>query len=264
MHWSWQTANDVLLEAIHELGTCREEILGLLAFPERSRNPQQLLSRLGNKISEFLKTEPVQRANFRAESALACTAGTIAHEFVTAWIEASKSQKNNVSDEWSIRQIAVRQNVSIGTARQARSSIDAFLDWVEQNRFELTHTEVPLTSRRYLYGGCLDSLGLLNHRRYKDPITKITYQDKPDRLLFDWKTSKAVYGDYVCQLAAYVMLWDENYPDDPIKRCSLLRFDKATGDFSEHQFTNLDDAKELFLLYRRCYDLSDKVSKRIK
>ena len=37
-------------------------------------------------------------------------------------------------------------------------------------------------------------------------------------VLLDWKYANAVYADYRYQLAAYGLLWGENYPDHPLQR----------------------------------------------
>jgi hypothetical protein len=37
-------------------------------------------------------------------------------------------------------------------------------------------------------------------------------------ILLDWKCANAVYADYLYQLAAYGLLWNENYPDHPPTR----------------------------------------------
>jgi hypothetical protein len=52
----------------------------------------------------------------------------------------------------------------------------------------------------------------------------------------------AVYADYLYQLAAYGLLWNENYPDHPpVGGFHLCRFAKEQGDFSHHYFPSLDD-----------------------
>ncbi len=84
--------------------------------------------------------------------------------------------------------------------------------------------------------------------------------------LGDWKTSNGIYADYLLQLSAYQILWEENFPDRPITGgFHLLRFSKATDDsdpvsFSHHYWSQLDVAKEQFLHLLAAF----KLDKRIK
>jgi hypothetical protein len=83
--------------------------------------------------------------------------------------------------------------------------------------------------------------------------------------LGDWKTSSAIYGDYLLQLAAYGQLWNENHPELPITGGShLLRFDKQYGDFEHRYFEQLDDAWEAFKLMIPLYNLLKQLDKRVR
>ena len=222
MSWAHSAANDVLLEALEVIQT-------------------------NQGVKEFLDTDPVNRANYRDESQRAMTAGTIAHAYIQEWISAAPQIRPTMLENYSTKRIMVTQSVSRDIALASHNSIHSFEQWVTHNRFNPTHTEVPLLSRKHLFGGTLDCIGTLGGTR----------------ILFDWKTSKRVYADYLCQLAAYVLLWTENHPLKPIHCCHLLRFDKETGDFTDHQFTNLHDAKECFLHFRACYDLMNNLNRRL-
>jgi hypothetical protein len=229
MYWAWQTANDVLIEAVD-----------LLQHP--------------NKFSErdiFLRTDPLIRANFRKVSEKACDAGTIAHEKVETYINLMGSGKEGFFDRLTLKDILFEYRVSRDVGVAALNSIKAFQQWTEQTQFNLYRTEVPLTSKVHLFGGTLDCIATVFNRQ------------QHNKILFDWKTSGAVYAEYLCQIAAYKLLWEENNPTEPITDCHLLRFDKVTGDFTHHQFTDLKDATECFLLFRRCYDLIKGLNKRV-
>jgi len=81
----------------------------------------------------------------------------------------------------------------------------------------------------------------------------------------DFKTSNAVYSDYLIQLGAYALLWEENRPDDPLTGgYHLMRFAKEHGDFTHRFWPNLDEAKEQFLLFRKAYDIDKQLVKRAK
>jgi hypothetical protein len=83
--------------------------------------------------------------------------------------------------------------------------------------------------------------------------------------LGDWKSSDAIYHDYLIQLAAYGILWEENYPDRPIEGgYHLLRFAKDTPDFVHYHFGDLREAAEQFLDYRRCFDRDKSLKARVR
>jgi len=65
-------------------------------------------------------------------------------------------------------------------------------------------------------------------------------------------------------LAAYGHLWNENNPDNPITGgYYLMKFSKAYGDFAHYYFDELDEAWELFKLYRAAYELAKNLKKRV-
>jgi hypothetical protein len=80
----------------------------------------------------------------------------------------------------------------------------------------------------------------------------------------DWKTSNGVYPDYLIQIAAYRQLWEEN---NPLKLLTggfhLLRFSKEHADFAHHYWSELNDAWDQFVLFRRSYDLDKIIKKRV-
>jgi hypothetical protein len=80
-------------------------------------------------------------------------------------------------------------------------------------------------------------------------------------VLLDWKTSNAIYQDYLIQLAAYALLLEECSDYRP-EGFHLLRISKESADFAHHFFGELEDAKTMFKLYRQCYDLDAKLKKR--
>lgn len=231
MYWASNLATEVLAEAV--------DLVQRLAESHESRQEAQ----------KWLKTKPLLRADFNQVSERACTAGTIAHETVERWIKAPSSEiRSRILESATGFQIAAREKVQVSIAAAAASSLRAFGEWTKQTRFTLEETETPLVSRRHLFGGCLDCIARLGDS---------------DKVLFDWKTSNDVYAEYACQIAAYKLLWNENFPTDQIESAHLMRFDKTNGNFTHHHFQNLDAATELFLLFRRAYELINQVGKSL-
>ena len=128
------------------------------------------------------------------------------------------------------------------------SAFNAFVEWFGSNSFEVLSQEEQLVSEAHRYGGTPDAIA-------KDGKGRI--------VLLDWKTSNAVYADYIWQLGAYRILWNENHPEMPLTGGShLCRFAKEKGDFAHHFFPNIDEAEEGFLLMRRLYDVDKELKKR--
>lgn len=94
-----------------------------------------------------------------------------------------------------------------------------YVEWQRRSRLVMYAVEVPLVSDKFDFGGTIDAIAICEDR----------YE------LIDWKTSKAVYEDYLVQLAAYLMLWNERHPHKQIERLHLARFGKHGG-FHHHSW----------------------------
>lgn len=101
--------------------------------------------------------------------------------------------------------------------QKAQIPFGAFLEWAGGSKLTAEASEVPMISEKYGFGGCMDVV-LVNGRRQ----------------ISDFKTSKAIYADYLAQILGYSILWEENFPDKPVEGgYSIIRFDKQ-GEFSHH------------------------------
>lgn len=163
----------------------------------------------------------------------AATAGTMAHDLVEAHIHGRQLPELSGDPE---------------TIAKARSAYCTYLKWADMYKLTIRHTEVSLVSNAHGFGGRLDAIGM----------------NGDGLVLLDWKTSNAVYADYLLQLAGYKLLWEENYPEHRLTGFHLCRFAKEEGDFSHHYFPNLDKEAETFLVMRSLYDLVKDVEKRVK
>lgn len=152
----------------------------------------------------------------------AATAGTIAHAAVESWVKGKPFT-------WDLESSA---------GQRAHKAYEAFLEWADQTHLTVDRTELPLVSHKFRFGGTFDAL-LVNGKR----------------AMGDWKTSGRIYGEYLAQIAAYGILWDENFPDQPIDGgFHLLRFDKEYGDFHAHWWAELNAGKRFFVHLRRAYE----------
>jgi len=164
----------------------------------------------------------------------AATAGTMAHDLVEAHIKGEEPPEL-IGDQ--------------DTIAKARAAFEVYLRWQDMTKLEVRHTEVSMVSEKHRYGGRLDAIGIVGN----------------ELVLIDWKTSNSVYADYLYQMAAYGMLWQETYPEHPLPGgYHLCRFAKEEGDFSHHHFPSLAEEAETFLQMRQLYDRVKKTEKRVR
>lgn len=175
----------------------------------------------------------MQNIDYRKIRDAAADAGTLAHAMVEATIRSKPMPREGdyAPEMWT----------------KAQSSFQAFSDWTRQTKLTPLETEIGLTCRCHMYGGCLDAMLI------QDQLA-----------MGDWKTGNAVYVDHITQLAAYGHLWMVNYPGRPITGgYHLLRFSKVEGDFTHHFWSNLDKAFRQFELFREAYDLDKQLKERL-
>lgn len=166
-------------------------------------------------------------------------AGTLAHDMVEAHIKVEDPEALVDTDKYSEEVISL-----------ARRGFNNFVKWQEGSRLKVEYTEEPLVCNEYDYGGTPDGIGIDSDDRY---------------CLIDWKTGNACYPDFLVQMAAYKVMWEENHPDKIITGgFHLVRFSKEYADFTHHYFEDLDDAWEQFLLFRRAYEIDKQLKKRSK
>ena len=132
-------------------------------------------------------------------------------------------------------------------AERVQSALAAWHKWRDANRLEIVATEVPYVSEVHRFGGTLDAVARETDGRL---------------VLLDWKTSNGVYTDYLLQLAAYKLLWDEFNAEKITGGFHLVRFSKEHGDMEHRYWPDLSDAAEMFKHLRAAYDLDAKLRKR--
>lgn len=179
----------------------------------------------------------LDRKDYRETRDKAADAGTIAHDLVEKDIYGEEINPDQYNPE---------------LLDKAYGAFKAYKEWKDQTNLEVAESEVSLLSRVYSFGGTLDALFV-----------------RGNLALGDWKTSNAVYADYLVQLGAYAILWEENFPDRPIQGgFHLLRFSKQEhpGDpvaFTHHYWSDLSLAKRQFILFREAYENDKRLSKLI-
>jgi len=124
---------------------------------------------------------------------------------------------------------------------QAENAYLAWREWADTVNFELITAEHTLVSEEHQFGGQIDVAAVKN-------TTSIV----------DLKTSKDVYADHKIQIAAYGQLWNENYPDNPIRSYYILRIGKD-GSFSYHYWPDLSKEWEVFKLLRQLHGMKKEI-----
>lgn len=170
--------------------------------------------------------------DYREERDQAADAGTLAHQAVEAWIHQKVPSFEGTEE----------------VVKRAKMAYGSFIEWAGSTQLSVTHSEVSLLSEKHRFGGTLDAILV-----------------RGTRAIGDWKTSNALYPEYLIQIAAYGKLWEENFPQDPITGgYHLLRFDKTHGDFTHKWWGELETAWQAFLRLRDLYDFDKKLKQRIK
>jgi len=169
-------------------------------------------------------------------SGKAADIGTAAHSMVEASI---KGEHPEMAQDYI--------NLSPEYREKAMNAFSMYKEWASQSNLVIVEQEMYLVSEKYRFGGTPDAIGEIGGKL----------------CLVDWKTSNGVYSDYLLQLAAYRVLWDENNPDRTLTGGShLCRFAKEFGDFAHHYYDKLDDAWTMFELLLKAYRLDQVLRKR--
>jgi hypothetical protein len=171
--------------------------------------------------------------NYEETRDAAAHAGTIAHTLVECAIAGHPEPDFSKADP--------------ATLAKARRAFTGYMGWQRAVGAEIRWSERRLVSAKLRVGGTPDAGGIIAGQR----------------ALIDWKTSNAIYPDHLIQLAAYAMMIEEADGEAPDVHY-ICRFDKQTGDFSFHQFTDLSAAKRQFILLREAYDLDQLLKKQAR
>jgi hypothetical protein len=131
----------------------------------------------------------------------------------------------------------------------AADCLEAFDRWWSTQRVEIVETELRLVSDTHKYGGTMDLLATIDGKF----------------ALVDWKTSRGIYGDYLSQLAGYLLLVEENgFP--AVEEIHILRIAKETAAFHHSSFPRrtFQPAVDFFLTCRKGYEQEKAVKKLLR
>jgi hypothetical protein len=194
--------------------------------------------------------------DYRERQKSAMGSGHIAHNMAEHFIKKLAILVNEgieyddaLSEAEGSAKISIPTDADPSEVSKAKVAFEGFVEWMEMTKAVVVATEVSLVSRNLSVGGTLDAVLKVNDKLY----------------IGDWKTSNSLYADYLCQIAAYRLLWEECYPQYPINGgFHLVRFDKEYGDFEHRFFRNLNAEEEAFKLMNELYPLMRKVERRVR
>jgi hypothetical protein len=167
--------------------------------------------------------------NQRADEA--ATVGTIAHEMVEMDLKHLPFDATKYPPE---------------LVAKAENAYLAWLEWKDFFEFTDTQSELALVSEAHGFGGTIDIAAV-----------------KKVKSIIDLKTSNGTYEDHLIQIAAYGGLYNECYPDDPIRAYYILRLGKEDGSFHYHYYPDLSLCWDTFLHALAIYKAKSVISKML-
>lgn len=156
------------------------------------------------------------------------TIGTLAHYLCESHI---KGEEPDMAD-YSAEQIEKAENAFLG-----------YLEWEKMTKPKYEAIELKMVSEKYEVGGTADFIARING----------------SLVLGDFKTSKGIYPEMTCQLAAYRKMYLELQPKAKIGSAMILKLDKNSGNFSHH-FVSKQQLDWGWNVFKCCMEL-DKLKK---
>jgi len=177
--------------------------------------------------------EGTEGRNYKDTSSRAADAGTIAHYLIECDIKGKDPDVSQYEQE---------------LVDKAETAYLNYLQWKQNVNFEVFEAEPHLVSEMWQYGATPDLIASIN--------------DKPS--IFDWKSGNGVYEDYLMQLAAYKMAWEEVTGIPLTGGYHLLRISKEDAHFTHHYWDNLDRAWEAFIHALALHNMHKELKKLSK
>lgn len=114
-------------------------------------------------------------------------------------------------------------------------------------KFKSMYSELVVYSKKHNYAGTLDNIGSIYISSAYHPLVMV-----------DWKSSKAIYPEYILQLAAYFFAYKEMHPNTGIKKAWIVRFKKdekgkVLPEIKKIKYKKLKKAFKTFIHLRKVY-----------
>ncbi len=163
----------------------------------------------------------------------AASAGTIAHDMIDAHIKG--------------KPYAAPNGVSADVLRRAQNAFEQATRWLRSTRTGIVIAEEPLVHEILHYGGTPDAVAMRDG----------------NLVLLDYKTSNAIYSDYLLQLAAYDILL-RHAKGMYCTTYEIIRFSKESGSFSHTSWTNIDVARNAGRVMLQMYNYDAQLKEMMK
>ena len=134
----------------------------------------------------------IAKHDYKNISEKALDVGTMLHGLIEKYIKHGKDATGNIPDE-------------------VQNGFIAFLEWEKENQVEWLASELIVCDEQIGYTGTLDAIARIKGEIY----------------VIDFKSSKAIYDEYLLQLFAYFNAYNQNGKE--ATKCGILRLDKETG-----------------------------------
>jgi len=158
------------------------------------------LEELKNSLTEEEAIRILEEAKKETErqQERALNIGSLVHQWIERWTEGE------------IEEISL----------EIKQPVGAFLEWTKSNNFIVLEKEQTVYSKKG-FAGTLDLVAKLNKKLY----------------IIDIKTSSGFYPEYVLQIGAYKMAYEEMKKTKRLKM-GILRLDKVTGSPEFKDYSN--------------------------
>jgi CRISPR/Cas system-associated exonuclease Cas4 (RecB family) len=117
------------------------------------------------------------------------------------------------------------QNLEIYSAleiSQAKKSYYNYLNFKNDYKPEILHSELKMVSEKYKFGGTCDA------------VAKVKIGKNKKLMILDWKSSNSIHSEHKIQIAAYAKMYEEN-SGKRIKGALIVRLDKDKKEYEvEH------------------------------
>lgn len=154
-----------------------------------------------------------------------------AETYLEAVWNAAKRASQGIKSDAAARGKGLHKAVERSLAGDSSKSPDAesyqgdfspqpLIDWILGLQVTVREVERRVYSRRHRFSGTFDCLASL---------------EDGTLVLLDWKTSKSIYPEFLLQTAAYVLAYEEEFPDKKIAGRYLVRI-AEDGSVEPHYF----------------------------
>lgn len=125
--------------------------------------------------------------------------------------------------------------------------LDDFMEWWNKTDVEVLHAERMVCSPKLMLAGTPDLICKVDG--------KLT--------IMDWKTGSGIYPDMFLQMAAYAMMWEEEFPDQKVEQLYVVNA-SIRNMFQTECRTEVDFYKSMYLEALALYKSNKKLEEMFK